>query len=1052
MVSNLILYSIRYRWIVILATALVGIAGWFAFLELPIDAVPDITNIQVQVNTPVTALSPEEVERLVTIPVERALNGVPGVTQARSITRFGISQVTVVFEDETDIYRARQLITERLQGLSENLPPGASPRLGPVSSGLGEIFHYVIEAKNPAKGSQRLAQLSEIRALQDWYIKPRLLTVKGVAEVNTIGGYEKQYLIRPDPKMMSLYGIHFSDIDEAIQSANQNAGGGYVEQTADQFLVQGFGLFQSLDDIRDVPIRLLENAQVISIGDIAKVEIGRELRMGAALHNGEEVVLGTVLMLLGDNSRSVSLRVAEKVREVGKGLPEGYVIRTVYDRSELVNATLSTVKHNLMLGAVLVILVLFLLVGNLRAALITAIVIPLSLLITFILMRRFGISGNLVSLGALDFGIIVDGAVIVLDNCVRHIHEKTKSFKRSLSRSELNETIHEATLEIRTSAGFGELIVVVVFLPVFAFVGIEGKMFIPMAATFIFALLGALVLSFTLVPALASLILKGNVKDKEPWIMRKVHSFYISALQWSLGSRRVVLGIAVAAIGLSGFLFTRLGGEFLPQLNEGSIALQFIRPVTVGISHSVALEEKSQQVIKSFEEIREVFSRIGSAEITTDPMGPNISDTYLMLKPKEEWPEINGEQRTKEELVSAIVSELEATTPGQRILASQPIQLRFNELTEGTRADVSLKIFGEDQAKITEIAEEALRVIQEIPGAGDVELEAKGTVTVLDVTPQKEKLKMMGVSSKEVLETIEVGLGGREVGIFYDGLRRFPIVVRASDQVRSDIESIKNLPVGVAGNSTLPLKDVASLKFVEAFSSFSREQTKRRIAVLINPRGRDTESFVEEAKVKVTAQVNLPPGYYMEWGGNFKNLNEAKMRLSILGPIALLLLLLMIYAAFRNVVETALIFLCVPFALVGGVIALMISGIPFSVSAGVGFIALSGIATLNGVVLVNYFNELRRRGHTGSALVLNGASLRLRPVLMTALVDVFGFLPMMLSTGMGAEVQRPLATVVIGGILSSALLTLIVLPVLYTLFENQILKFSHLALTSKERT
>lgn len=1043
MFSKLIRYSIEYRWLVFLATALVAIIGWFAFLSLPIDAVPDITNVQVQVNTPVTALSPEQIERTVTIPLEIALNGVPGVTQVRSITRFGISQVTVVFEDDADIYRARQLITERLQGVSENLPHGALPQLGPISSGLGEIYHYVIEAEKPKEGEERLKELSEIRALQDWYIKPRLLAVKGVAEVNTIGGHEKQYLIRPDPKKMASYGIHFSDIDEAIESANKNAGGGYVEQTADQFLVQGFGLFQSLDDIREVPVRLLENAKVISVGDIAHVEIGQELRMGAALHNGEEVVLGTVLMLLGENSRSVSLRVAEKVEEVRQGLPKGYTIRTVYDRSELVNATLSTVEHNLLFGAVLVIIVLFLLVGNLRAALITAIVIPLSLLITFILMRHFEISGNLVSLGALDFGIIVDGAVIVLDNCVRHIQEKTQHLKRTLSKTELNETIHEATLEIRKSAGFGELIVVVVFLPVFAFVGIEGKMFIPMAATFIFALLGALVLSFTFVPALASLILKGSIEDKEPWIMRKIHSLYIPALERSLGARRIVLGIAVLAVVLGGILFSRLGGEFLPQLNEGSIALQFIRPVTLGISHSVALEEKSQRIIKSFPEIRDVFSRIGSAEIATDPMGPNVSDSYLMLKPRNEWPKIKGKRRTKEELVNAIVAELESTTPGQRILVSQPIQLRFNELTEGTRADVSLKIFGEDQVKITDLAEQAVSVIQGVPGAGDVELEAKGTVTILDVIPQKAKLKAMGVSSREVLETIEVGLGGRVVGTFYDGLRKFPIVVRASDEVRSDIEAIKNLPVGVAGEATLPLKDVANLKFVEAYSSLSREQTKRRIAVLINPRGRDTESFVEEAQKKVTEQVKLPPGYYMEWGGNFKNLNEAKIRLAVLAPIALLLVILMIYAAFRNIVETALIFLCVPFALVGGVLALMISGIPFSVSAGVGFIALSGIAVLNGVVLVNYFNELRERGQTGRELVMNGASLRLRPVLMTALVDVFGFLPMMLSTGMGAEVQRPLATVVIGGILSSVILTLIVLPALYTSLEKQILKHSH---------
>ncbi len=1044
MISQLVWFSIKQRWLVIFATALVAVAGWFAFNKLPIDAVPDITNIQVQVNTAVEALSPEEIERTVTVPVETALNGIPGVTQVRSITRFGISQVTVAFEEGTDIYRARQLVTERLQGVSKNLPVGVSPELGPVTSGLGEIYHYVVEAKIPATGLKRLEQLSEIRALQDWYIKPRLLTVKGIAEVNTIGGHEKQYLIHPDPKKMSALGIHFSDIEEAIESANKNAGGGYVEQTADQFLVQAFGLFKSIEDIKDVPIRTLENANVITIADVASVEIGKELRTGAALHNGKEAVVGSALMLLGENSRSVSLRVAEQIEEIKKGLPEDYEIKTVYNRSDLVNATLRTVEHNLILGAALVIIILFLLVGNIRAALITAIIIPLSLLFTFILMRYFGISGNLVSLGALDFGIIVDGAVIVLDNCVRKIHDNTQSLKRPLTSQELKKSVHEATLEIRKSAGFGELIIVVVFLPVFAFVGIEGKMFIPMAATFIFAIISALVLSFTFVPALASLILKGKVEDKEPWIMLKLYQIYQTALDWSLRSRRAVITIGIASVIVGTILFTKLGGEFLPQMNEGSIAIQFIRPVTIGISHSVALEERSQNIIKSFSEVQDVFTRIGTAEISTDPMGPNIADTYLMLKPTQEWPKINGKRRTKAELIQAIVKELEETSPGQRILVSQPIQLRFNELMEGTRADISLKIFGEDQAKITEIAEQAVTVIQKVKGAGDVELEAKGTVTVLDVSPNKQKLKRMNVSSKEVLETIGVAMGGHEVGTFYDGMKKFPIVIRLKDEDRSNMQAIKSLPVGIAGNATLPLSEVADLKFVEAYSSFSREQTKRRIAVLINPRDRDTESFVEEAQAKVQDSIKLPPGYYMEWGGNFKNLNEAKNRLLILAPLALLLVLLMIYAAFKNVLETAIIFMCVPLALVGGVIGLLVSGIPFSISAGVGFIALSGIAVLNGVVLVSFFNELRAKGIHGKDLVKQGALLRLRPVLMTALVDIFGFLPMALSTGMGAEVQRPLASVVIGGIISSTLLTLIVLPTLYLSFEKQIVKLNHI--------
>jgi cobalt-zinc-cadmium resistance protein CzcA len=1048
MISKLIRSSINFRWLVILFTVLMGIAGWFSFQSLPIDAVPDITNVQVQVNTQVEALGPEEIERTVTLPIETTLNGIPGVTQVRSITRFGLSQVTVVFEDNVDIYKARQLVSERLQGVAESLPEGITPSLGPVTTGLGEIYHYVLEADKPATGAERIKQLSEIRAIQDWYVKARLLTVKGVAEVNTIGGHERQYIIEPNPVKLKNFGLHFSDIEEAISKSNKNVGGGYVEQTADQFLVQGSGLFKTIEDIEDVSVKILENGATVAINDIAKVFIGKELRTGAALHNGKEVVLGTVLMLLGENSRNVSIRVAEQIEEIKKGLPDGYSIEPVYNRSVLVNATLSTVEHNLLLGAILVIVVLFLLVGNIRAAVITAIVIPLSLLFTFILMRYFGISGNLVSLGALDFGIIVDGAVIVLDNCVRHLHEKTALLKRSLSQDEVNDTIHEATLEIRKSAGFGELIIIAAFLPVFAFTGIEGKMFIPMAATFIFAILGAIILSFTFVPALASLLMKGNVEDKEPWIMRKISSGYSPILKWSLTARRMVIGIAIMAIALGGFLFNKLGGEFLPQLDEGSLAIQFIRPVSVGLSHSVSLEERSQEIIKEFGEVKDVFTRIGTAEISTDPMGPNIADTFIMLKPTEEWPLINGKKRSKEELIKAMIGELQATSPGQRTLVSQPIQLRFNELMEGTRADVSLKVFGEDQALMTETAEKIVAVLQTIPGAGDVELEAKGTVTVLDISPKKDVIKKMGIASSEVLEAVGIGIGGREVGTFYEQMRRYPIVVRLNDDIRSDIEAIKNLPIGVAGSTSVPLATVANVKFKEAYSSFSREQTKRRIAVLINPRGRDTESFVREAQEKVTKEVKMPAGYYLEWGGNFKNLQKAKDRLMILGPLSLLLILLMIYAAFRNIIETGLIFLCVPLALVGGVIGLMVKGLPFSISAGVGFIALSGIAVLNGVVLVNYFNELKKKGMKGKELITKGTELRLRPVLMTALVDVFGFLPMALANGMGAEVQEPLATVVIGGILSSTLLTLIVLPVMYLTLEKQILKYSHVEKTT----
>lgn len=1043
MISKLIRFSINYRWMVILATGLIALWGWVSFNRLPIDAIPDITNKQVQVNTNVEAIGPEEIERRVTLPVETALNGIPGVTQVRSLTRFGISQVTVVFEDNVDIYKARQLVSERLQTISGKLPKNVQPTLGPVSTGLGEIYHYVLEADYPLQGEKRIEQLMEIRTIQDWIIKPRLLTVKGVAEVNTIGGYERQYHIEPDPKKMAQFAIKFRDIEDAIESVNQNTGGGYVEQTADQFLVQGNGLFKSLDDIREVAVKVLENYKIISIGDIATVHFGKELRTGAAIHNGNEVVLGTVMMLMGENSRNVSLRVAEEIEDINRSLPKGYAIQPVYNRSELVNETLKTVEHNLITGAILVIVVLFLLVGNIRAALITAIVIPLSLLFTFILMQRFGISGNLVSLGALDFGIIVDGAVIVLDNCVRHVRDKARELSRNLTSLELKETIFNATVEIRKSAGFGELIVIAVFLPIFAFIGVEGKMFIPMASVFIFAIFGALVLSFTFVPALASLILRGNVEEKEPWLMRLLHRIYKPVLHICLQIRYVILTLAIISVVAGVFLFSRLGGEFLPQLDEGSIVLNIIKPPSVGLSHSVSLEEKTQEVILQIPEVKHVFSRIGTAEVATDPMGPNVGDTYVSFKPINEWPLVNGKHRSKADVIADLQHRLDSLLAGQRYLISQPIQFRFNELMEGTRADVSLKLFGEDQALLAQKAQEIVEVIQAIPGSGDVELESKGTVSVLQITPKNGLLKQLGVSAREVLETVGIGIGGDEVGIFYDGFRRFPIIVRLGEDNRTNIEAIKKVPVGI-GSGTVPLGEVADIRFSEEYSSYSREQTKRRVAVLINPRGQDTETFIRKAQERIESTVELPPGYYLDWGGNFKNLQEAKSRLKVLAPLTLLLVLLMIYAAFRNPVETFLIFLCIPFALVGGVLGLMAKGIPFSLSAAVGFIALSGIAVLNGVIMVNNFSQLRSRGVTGDSLVKQGAALRLRPVLMTALVDIFGFLPMLLSTGMGAEVQQPLAAVIIGGIASSTLLTLIILPVLYTMFDKPIQKFAHI--------
>lgn len=1038
MINKIIHFSVYNRGIILLLTLAMAISGIFAFQNLPIDAVPDITNNQVQVNTTIEGLAPEEIERTITYPVESSMRGIAGVLQVRSITRFGLSQVTVVFKDGVDIYRARQMVSERLQGVLSELPPNADAKLGPVSTGLGEIFQYTLDVKNPATDPlQRLKQLMEVKSLQDWYIKPRLLTVEGVAEINTTGGYEKQYHVQPNLKVMASYGIHFDEIKQALEKANMNVGGGYISQTAEQFLVQGVGLFKSAKDIEKVPVKQLDSFRVIKLGEIASVSFGKELRTGASTVNGNETVLGTVMMLLGENSRTVSLKVKDKVEEISKGLPENFVLTTVYNRSDLVNATLSTVEHNLALGATLVIIILFLLIGNVRAALITAFTIPLSLLATFLIMKPLGLSGNLMSLGALDFGIIVDGAVILIDNCIRHIQNLNQQMGRKLTREEIQKAVYDASVEVRVAAGFGELIVVVVFLPIFGLVGIEGKMFTPMAATFAIAVASALVLSFTTAPALASLILSGKAQDREPKIMFLIRKFYEPILETTFKWKKAIIAGAIAAVILGASLFVTRGSEFLPQLSEGSYAFHMIRPVNISLDQSIAFQLKADKIIKEFPEVENVFSRIGTSEVATDPMGVNISDTYIMLKSRNDWPKGENGKHTYQSLVNSLIARLEKELPGQNYLASQPIQMRFNELLEGTRADVSVKVFGPDLQKNMDLAKEIQTMVAKVPGAGDVEVDLAGTSPVLKIEPVDELMNRYGASTADVLGTVSAALGGQEAGHIYEGDKKFPIVIRLNEKDRSDLDTIKSLPVGIGTNSTTPLSQLATAKFSETFGSISREDSNRRSAVLINLRGRDTESFVNEAKDLVDKSLKLPQGYDLQWGGNFKNLQEAKNRLLILTPISLLIVILMIFAAFRSAGQTALIFLCIPFALVGGVISLTVSGLPFSISAGVGFIALSGIAVLNGVVLVNYFNQLKTQGKTGKDLVVTGTLIRLRPVLMTALVAIFGFLPMMLSTSIGAEVQKPLATVVIGGIISSTILTLIVLPILYSIFENK---------------
>lgn len=1043
MLNKIIYVSVFHRAKILFFTILIAISGFFfGFEKLPIDAVPDITNNQVQINTTVSGLAPEEIERSITYPVESSMRGLPNVVNVRSITRFGLSQVTVVFEDAVDIYRARQLVSERLQGVIAKLPDTAEAKLGPVSTGLGEIYQYVLDYKNPDKDpGKRFQQLVDLRTLQDWNIKPRILSVPGVAEVNTSGGYEKQYQVSPKLDKMQAYGIHFYDLSEALNKANRNVGGGIVQQSAEQFLVQGVGLFRSIKDIQAIPIKQLQTLRVIRLDEIADVSLGKEQRTGTSTYNGEESVLGTVMMLMGENSRSVAKAVEGRIQEINETLPQDLELKPVYNRSELVDETLSTVEHNLLFGAVLVIIVLFALLGNARAAIITAITIPLTLAITFLFMRPLGLSGNLMSLGALDFGIIVDGTVIVLDNCVRLIQRRAQELGRRLTSEEIKQTVYDASVEIRSAAGFGELIVVVVFLPIFGLIGVEGKMFSPMAASFAIAVFAALLLSFTFAPALASLILSGKGEQREPILMRLLNKAYEPILKLTFKARWIILPLAIAVVALTLSLFGRHGAVFLPQLGEGSYAFHMIRPVNVSIDQSLALQKIAEKVLLEIPEVSHVFSRIGTSEVATDPMGVNVSDTYIMIKNKDQWPLVDGKRESHESLLSKINQILEEKVPGQNYLASQPIQMRFNELLEGTRADVAIKVFGPDLAKNMRTAEEIQEIVEKVDGAGDVELDLAGTSPVLRITPDPEAILAHGTSSHDILEAIEVALGGQEASFIHEDDKKFPIVIRLDDEERSDLQVIRSLPVALENGATVSLGKLAKVSFEETYGSVNRENGLRRSAVLVNLRGRDTESFVKEAQSRLATELKIPKGIFIEWGGNFQNLKEARDRLLILTPIALGLVFFMVYIAFGNWIETVLIFLCIPFAWVGGILNMNWHEMPFSISAGVGFIALSGIAVLNGVVLISFYNASMAEGKSGRSMIIEATRTRLRPVIMTALVAIFGFLPMMFSQGMGAEVQRPLATVVTGGVFSSTVLTLLLLPLFFSMVETKIRSF-----------
>ncbi len=1036
MIKKLITFCVYNPLIILIVVGLSMAIGIASFLNLPIDAVPDITNTQVQIITRVDGLVPEEIERKVTFPVESALSGILGVTQSRSITRFGISHITVVFDEKMDIYRARQLVTERLSSILADLPQGVVPELGPITTGLGEIFHYQVEAKEKKQGEERVLQLMQVRAIQDWFVRPRLLKVKGVTEINTIGGYEKQFHIQPNFELMQKYAVHFDDIAKTVRENNLSVGGGYVEKGKTQYLIQADGLLKNIADIENLPVKLNKSLEIIKIKDVAKVTLAEELRNGAALVDGEEAVLGTVMMMMGENSRKVARRVAEEVEAIGKNLPEGYMLKPLYNRSVMVDATISTVEKNLIFGCALVVLFLFLLVGNFQAAMIVALVIPVSLLVTFILMKMNNISGNLMSLGCLDFGIIIDSAVIVVDATMRGIMGVFQKTKSKLDRQQIKEQTIEATSHVFKEAFFGQLIIILVFIPIFALSGVEGKMFVPIATTFVYALVAALVLSLTFVPALCGLILPGEFSLKKPWLMMKAEGIFHPVFEKVLRHKKRVIPAAIGILCVSFFIFSRMGGEFIPQLDEGSLALDMIRPVDIATSEAIRQQGLTEKKILAFPEVSHTFSRLGTSAIPSDPSGINLGDTFVMLHPKSEWPKVNGKRRSKPELVNEIAMAIKKEVPEQNFLLTQPMQMRFSELLEGTRADVSVKVFGSDINVLESLSREIANAIKKVPGTGEVQLQLKDRVPLLKATPNTENMRKLGFGNSTILESVSKAYQGERLGTVYEGVQRFPIVMRLDLDHRGDLEYLKNLPVGFSDELHVPFKDVADLEFNKTFHTIFRENGERRTAVLISLKDRDVQSYVYEAMAIVQNKVKIPSGYTVEWGGNFKNLQNAKSSLALLVPLTLALIFFIIYLVFHNFWDAVIIFCCVPLSLIGGILLLWIMGLNFSVSAGVGFIALFGISVLNGVILIGHYRHLKESGLGLLDSVTQGTQTLLRPILMTALVDAFGFLPMMMATGLGAEVQKPLATVVVGGIISATVLALLVLPVLY-LMRNE---------------
>ncbi len=1046
MFERILNFSIAQRWLVLMITIALAILGAINYGRLPIDAVPDITNIQVQINTEAPGYTPQEVESVVTFNVETALGGLPSLEYTRSLSRYGLSQVTVVFKDGTDIYFARQLISERLQEVRQKLPTNLVPTLGPITTGLGEIFMYTVENED---SQNQIYSPTELRTAQDWIVKPQLRTVPGVIEVNTIGGFEKQYHVQPNLDRMLSLGLTLKDLEAKIAANNANIGAGYTESNGEQYLVRVTGVVASASELEELVVSTIEGKPVF-LKDVATVAIGHELRSGAATENGNEVVLGTVFMLMGENSRAVAAAAAEKLISINSSLPKGMVARSVYDRTNLVDRTIQTVKTNLFEGAVLVIVVLFVFLRNIPAALLTAAVIPLSMLMTITGMVNTKISANLMSLGALDFGLIVDGSVIIVENCIRRLSLAQKETGRLLTLKERLAIVFEATKEVRQATMFGELIIIIVYFPILALSGIEGKMFHPMAYTVILALISAFILSITFVPAGVAVFLRGRLSDGHGRIITVLQSVYLQALQFSLRRAYLIVLSAVGIFLLSLLTLFKIGSEFIPSLDEGDIALHALRIPGTSLSQAVGMQTALERKIRQLPEVLRTFTKIGTAEIANDPMPPSVADGFVILRPRSEWPD---PKKSKEQVVAELETAV-SEVPGNNYEFTQPIEMRFNELIAGVRSDVAVKVFGDDLNILLAQAENIAKVLKTQTGAADVKVEQLTGLPMLSVEIDRTKVARFGIDIADVQAVVQTAIQGVSVGKLLDGDRRFEIVIKLPAEVNSDIEAIKSLPIPLSEESSassqvfvpahigdrlrsfIPLSSVANVKIVRGPNQISRENGKRRVVVSANVRGSDLGSFVEAADRVVRNQIKLPEGYWLEWGGQFEHLISARNKLNLVIPLASLLVLLLLYYSLGSGAHALIVFTGLPLALSGGLLALYLRGIPMSVSAAVGFIALSGVSVLNGLVMLSFISKLLESGKPLMEAIIEGSITRLRPVLMTALVASLGFLPMALATGAGAEVQRPLATVVIGGIFSSTLLTLLVLPALFWLIQG----------------